>query len=112
MPQWLYVYWIIGFILIIIMHLMGVFYKAWLKDAYIPPKKHVSFLVSLFMNILLTLLYPIFVLMLLWRSTVEIQERRFLETKLDGLQEFLNQKIKEHQKGDQHETTEPNPEKK
>lgn len=82
-------YWIIGIIFTVLFQLISIIQKKSLGDDYIYSDTQVSNVVAIFMNILLTVAYPIMIIILMSATLSYAQERKRVTKALEHLQERI-----------------------
>lgn len=98
-------YWIIGIIFMFLFQLISIIQKKSLGDNYIYNDTQVPTIVTVFMNILLTVTYPIMIIILMISTLSYAQERKRVAKSLeDAIKSFEELKEKAKRKEQQDET--------
>jgi len=83
-------YWAIGIIFVTVYHLTTFIYVKSQGNSYIYNEEKVSFIIIILMNIILSILYPLFIILLILDSQSSIQTRRQMTKKLIELKNFID----------------------
>ena len=97
-------YWIIGIIFMFVFQLISIIQKKSLGDNYIHSDTQVPIMVAVFMNILLTVTYPIMIIILMISTLSYAQERKRVAKSLEDVVksfEELKEKAKRKEKQDE-----------
>lgn len=83
-------YWTIGVVYVIVFQLVSFIYKKIRGDKYIYDKDTPPLIVAVFMNLLLTLLYPLFTILLMVSTLHDSQKRKEFNMYMEDIQKKLN----------------------
>lgn len=83
-------YWTIGVVYVIIFQLVSFIYKKVRGDKYIYDETIPPLIVVVFMNLLLTLLYPLFTVLLMVNTLNDSQKRKEFNMYMEDIQNKLN----------------------
>lgn len=83
-------YWTIGVVYVIIFQLVSFIYKKARGDKYIYDETTPPFIIVVFMNLLLTLLYPLFTVLLMVSTLNDSQKRKEFNMYMEDVQKKLN----------------------
>lgn len=83
-------YWTIGVVYVIVFQLVSFIYKKVRGDKYIYDETTPPFIIAIFMNLLLTLLYPLFTILLMVSTLNDSQKRKEFNMYMEEIQKKLN----------------------
>ncbi len=83
-------YWSVGIVYVVVFQLISLIYKKSLGDDYIYEDKGTPFLIAVAMNLLLSILYPIFTIILMIGTLDASQKRKHLNVYMKDIEEKLN----------------------
>lgn len=83
-------YWTIGVVYVVIFQLVSFIYKKVRGDKYIYDETTTPLIIAVFMNLLLTLLYPLFTVLLMVSTLNDSQKRKEFNMYMEDIQKKLN----------------------